>query len=155
MGEALSLIRRGLRLSRQNQHVTGETVLRMVEARMHLEAGDYRCAHDLALETIPLARPGFPKFVTLIVLGEAQAGLREDRAAWESLDGVLRVSREEAFRMDWIFQLPLYRGMAELWLARGDLAAAQLHLDEAMNIMSDGKRHVGRVARVRDCRGSC
>ena len=157
-GRALELVREGLRLSRQNRHVTGETVLRMIEARMHLEAGDYRRAYDLAVETVPLARPGFPEFVTRIVLGEAQAGLREDRAALETLVGVLRVSREGPFHLDWVFQLPLYRGMAELWLARGDLveagraAASLVELAAGpgeRNYLAQGRNLLARIALAR------
>jgi tetratricopeptide (TPR) repeat protein len=124
-GEALRLTREGLRLSRENGHTTGEAVLRLIEVRLHLEAQDFARARDLTLETLPLARPGFPWFVTSIALAEAQAGLGESDAAWNGLHDVLRRSREGPFRLDWIFHLPLYRALAELALAGDDFERAR------------------------------
>ena len=124
-GEALRLTREGLRLSRENGHTTGETVLRLIEARLHLEAQDFARARELALETLPMVRPGFPEFVAKIALGEAEAGLGEPEAAWEAFEDVLRRSREGPFRLDWIFRFPLHRSLAELALARGDFGRAR------------------------------
>lgn len=124
-GEALTLARQGVRLSQENGHTTGEAVLRMIEARLHLEASDFSRAQDLARQTLPHAREGFARFITLIALGEAQLGLREYEAAKASLEEVIRASQDGPLRVDWIFQLPLYRAWAELWLELGDLDRAR------------------------------
>jgi DNA-binding winged helix-turn-helix (wHTH) protein len=125
-GETLRLTRQGLRLSQANGHTTGEAVLRLIEARLHLEAQDFARARELALETLPMVRPGFPEFVASIALAEGQAGLGESETAWSVLQGVLQRSREGPFRLDWIFHLPLYRSLAELALARGDYEGARV-----------------------------
>jgi DNA-binding winged helix-turn-helix (wHTH) protein len=124
-GEALRLAREGIRLSQNNSHATGETVLRLIEARMHLEAQDFASAREAALKTVPLARPGFPLYATQLALAEAQAGLGEYQAAAAGFEEILENSREGPFRLDWIFHLPLYRSLGELALNRGDLANAR------------------------------
>ncbi|HEV8039375.1 MAG TPA: AAA family ATPase [Bryobacteraceae bacterium] len=126
-GTALSLIRDGTLLAEKNGHGTAKTVLRMVEARLLLQGFDFAGARELARETLVRAREGFPRFITLIALGEAHLGLGElDRAA-DCFEEVVARSKAGPFRLDWIFHLPLYRGLSELCIQRGEFDRARDH----------------------------
>ncbi len=123
-GETLDLVREGVLLSEKNGHGTAVAVLRMIEARLHALAFDFAGARDIAREVLRFAREGFPRFIALIGLGEAQLGLGEFSQALECFEEVTQRSQAGPFRLDSIFHLPLYRGLAELYLAQGDLVSA-------------------------------
>jgi tetratricopeptide (TPR) repeat protein len=124
-GTALSLIRDGTVLAEKNGHGTARTVLRMVEARLLAHGFDFAGARELAQETLVRAREGFPRFITLIALGEAHLGLGDLERAADCFEEVVGRSEAGPFRLDWIFHLPLYRGLSELWLRRGDFDRAR------------------------------
>jgi tetratricopeptide (TPR) repeat protein len=99
----------------------------MVEARLLLQGFDFAGARELAREALVRAREGFPRFITLIALGEAHLGLGElDRAA-DCFEEVVARSKAGPFRLDWIFHLPLYRGLSELCIQRGEFDRARDH----------------------------
>jgi DNA-binding winged helix-turn-helix (wHTH) protein len=154
-GEALRLIRDGIHLSQKNGHITGEAVLRLLEARMHIEAGDCACAREIAQRVLPMARPGFPRFLAWIALSEAQAGMGEYDAASAGFQEVLEGAQKGPFRLDWIFHLPLYRAIGVLALARGELAnarsaATRLHALAALSgertYLALGRNLLARIA---------
>jgi tetratricopeptide (TPR) repeat protein len=124
-GEALSLIRDGTLLAEKNGHGTAMTVLRMVQARLLAHGFDFKGARELAQQTLVRAREGFPRFITLITLGEAHLGLGELERASDCFQEVVDRSEAGPFRLDWIFHLPLYRGLSELWLQRGEFDRAR------------------------------
>jgi DNA-binding winged helix-turn-helix (wHTH) protein/tetratricopeptide (TPR) repeat protein len=124
-GQALSLIRDGTLLAERNGHGTAMTVLRMVQARLLSQGFDYAGARELAQQTLVRAREGFPRFITLIALGEAHLGLGELDRASDCFEEVVARSEAGPFRLDWIFHLPLYRGLSELWLKRGEFDRAR------------------------------
>jgi DNA-binding winged helix-turn-helix (wHTH) protein/tetratricopeptide (TPR) repeat protein len=135
-GEALALTRDALQLAQKSGHVTAETVLRMIDARMHTWAGDFAAARQIAEQTLPIAKEGFPRSVTLITLGHAYLGLGEYDAAFEVFAEVERKSTEGPFRLDWIFQLPLHRGLAELHFARSDWRRATVEAERLCELAS-------------------
>jgi tetratricopeptide (TPR) repeat protein len=92
---------------------------------MHIEAGDFARAREIAQEVLPIARPGFPQFLAWIALSEAQAGMSEYDAASAGFQEVVEGAQKGPFRLDWIFHLPLYRAIGVLALARGELANAR------------------------------
>jgi DNA-binding winged helix-turn-helix (wHTH) protein/tetratricopeptide (TPR) repeat protein len=124
-GEALSLVRDGTLLAEKSGHGTAMTVLRMVQARLLAHAFDFNGARELAQQTLVRAREGFPRFITLITLGEAHLGLGELERASDCFQEVVDRSEAGPFRLDWIFHLPLYRGLSELWLKRGEFDRAR------------------------------
>jgi tetratricopeptide (TPR) repeat protein len=130
-GAALSFIRDGTLLAEKNGHGTARTVLRMVEARLLAQGFDFAGARELARETLVRAREGFPRFITLIALGEAHLGLGELDRASDCFEEVVARSKAGPFRLDWIFHLPLYRGLSELWIQRGEFDRAR---DEAIHL---------------------
>jgi tetratricopeptide (TPR) repeat protein len=158
-GTALSLIRDGTLLAETNGHGTARTVLRMVQARLSAQGFDFAGARELAQETLVRAREGFPRFITLIALGEAHLGLDELERAADCFEEVVDRSEAGPFRLDWIFHLPLYRGLSELWLRRGELDRAR---DYAMRLcelaakpgqctyLALGRRQMAAVALAQD-----
>jgi DNA-binding winged helix-turn-helix (wHTH) protein/tetratricopeptide (TPR) repeat protein len=124
-GDALSLIRDGTLLAEKNGHGTAMTVLRMVQARLLTHGFDFTGSRELAQQTLVRAREGFPRFISLITLGEAHLGLGELDRASDCFQEVLDRSQAGPFRLDWIFHLPLYRGLSELWLKRGEFERAR------------------------------
>jgi tetratricopeptide (TPR) repeat protein len=119
-GEALNLVKDSLLLSEKNGHGTATTLLRVIQARLHAQALDFTGAREICQQTLVRAREGSPRFLTLIMLGEAHLGLGELDLAMECFEEVVERSEAGPFRLDWIFHLPLYHGRAELWLRRGD-----------------------------------
>lgn len=124
-GESLRLVRDGILVSEKNGHGTAATVLRMIQSRLHAQAFDFEEARELALQSLVRAREGFPRFITLIMLGEAHLGLGEHDRAADCFQEVIERSREGPYRLDWIFHLPLYRALSQLWMERGDFDRAR------------------------------
>jgi DNA-binding winged helix-turn-helix (wHTH) protein/tetratricopeptide (TPR) repeat protein len=154
-GQALQLVRDGIRLSENSGHGTATVVLRMIEARLHLQAFDFRGAREMAERTLPAAREGFPRLITLVALGEGLLGLGEYDRALQCFEQVTESSKQGRFRLDWIFHLPLYRALGELWLRRREFARARqdaLHLCELAALpgqrtyMALGRRLLAEIA---------
>jgi tetratricopeptide (TPR) repeat protein len=124
-GEALSLVKDSILLSERNGHGTAITLLRVMEARLHAQALDFAGARQICQQTLLRAREGSPRFVTLIMLGEAHLGLGEFDLATECFEEVVERSDAGPLRLDWIFQMPLYHGRAEVWLQRGEYDRAR------------------------------
>ena len=124
-GQALQLVRDGIQLSESSGHGTATVVLRMIEARLHMQAFDFRSAREIAAKTLPNAREGFPRLITLVALGEGLLGLGEYDRALQCFEEVTQSSEQGRFRLDWIFHLPLYRARGELWLRRREFARAR------------------------------
>ncbi len=124
-GQALEVLRQGIELSESNGNGTALTVLQMIRARLHAQSFDFAGALDICLETLPNARPGFPRFVTLLMLGEARLGLGDLALAREAFDTILAETEAGPFCLDWIFRLPFRNALAELALASGDTADAR------------------------------
>jgi len=97
----------------------------MIEARLHMQAFDFRSAREIAAKTLPNAREGFPRLITLVALGEGLLGLGEYDRALQCFEEVTQSSEQGRFRLDWIFHLPLYRARGELWLRRREFARAR------------------------------
>ena len=70
-GEALEIVRDGLRLAESSGHGTAVVVLRMIEARLRIHARDFQGARELSQLALSGAREGFPRLITLVGLGEA------------------------------------------------------------------------------------
>ena len=154
-GQALQLVRDGIQLSESSGHGTAAVVLRMIEARLHMQAFDFHSAREMAEQTLPHAREGFPRLITLVALGEALLGLGEYDRALQCFEEVTQSSEQGRFRLDWIFHLPLYRARGELWLKRRDFARARhdaLHLCELAALpgqrtyMALGRRLLAEIA---------
>ena len=132
-GEALNLVNESIQLSERNGHGTAVTLLRVMQARLHTQARDFAAALRICQQTLIRARDGSPRFLTMIVLGEAHLGLGELDLAMECFDEVMERSQNGHLRLDWIFHLPLYLGRSELWLRRAEHDRARedaLHLCE-------------------------
>jgi tetratricopeptide (TPR) repeat protein len=119
-GDALNLVNESIPLSERNGHTTATTVLRVIQARLHAQALDFAGAREICQQTLVRAPEGSPRFLTLIMLGEAHLGLAQLDLARDCFEEVLDRSRAGPFRLDWIFRMPLQHGLSELWLRRGD-----------------------------------
>jgi DNA-binding winged helix-turn-helix (wHTH) protein len=121
-GQAMQMVRDGLQLSESSGHGTAAVVLRMIEARLRLQAFDFRAAREMAEHTLTSAREGFPRLITLVALAEALLGLGAYDAALKCFAEIDEAPQNSGFRLDWIFHLPLARARAELWLRRREFA---------------------------------
>ena len=100
-------------------------VLHMIESRLRTQALDFQGAREIAEATLPDAREGFPRLITLVGLGEALLGLGAYDRAMACFDEVTESPQRSGFRLDWIFRLPLYRARGQLWLERREFDRAR------------------------------
>lgn len=146
-GRALEVLQQGIELSESNGNGTALTVLQMIRARLHAQALDFAGALDICLKTLPNARPGFPRFVTLLMLGESRLGLADLPAARQAFDTILAEVEAGPFCMDWIFRLPFRNALAELELASGNTAEARRHAEFLLSLASlPGERTYSALA---------
>ena len=124
-GAALPLVRDAIQLSENSGHGTAVVVLRMLEARLHALAFDFRGARELAELALLRAREGFPRLIALVGFGEALLGLGAYDYALQCFQEVAESSERGRFRLDWIFHLPLYRARGALWLRRREFDRAR------------------------------
>lgn len=124
-GEALQIVRDSMQLSESLGHATAIVVLRMIEARLHMQAFDFAGAREIAEQALLIAPEGFPRMIMLTALGEALLGLGEYDRACECLGEVTESEKQGRFRLDWIFHLPLYHTLGQLWLKRREFARAR------------------------------
>jgi hypothetical protein len=157
-GGALSLIREGADLAERNGHRTGAAFFRLIEAFLRAEAGDFEGSRTLARVAMRDAREGFARYLALIVLGTANVGLGEYEDAFDCFREVWRRRESGSARIDSSYYLPLHRGLAELWLAQGDLHQAREEASRMRELaappgertyLSLGKRILAEVAIAR------
>lgn len=125
-GEALGSFADGLQKAQRNGHRPWGRSFRFGTALLHVEAGDFATARALCERE--LDRPDevqLGRFLGLIVLGRAHLGLEQAERALQCYREVGHHLAKHHILMDWILRLPLHLGLAECWLAQGQLEQAR------------------------------
>jgi DNA-binding winged helix-turn-helix (wHTH) protein/tetratricopeptide (TPR) repeat protein len=125
-GEALASFADGMQKAQRNGHRPWERSFQFGTALLHVEAGDFASARALCERE--LGRPDevqLGRFLGLIVLGRAHLGLEQPERALQCYLEVRQHLEDEHILMDWILRLPLHLGLAECWLAQGQVERAR------------------------------
>ncbi len=149
-GVALVAIDEGVRIGAQNGHRHSASLLRSERASLHIEAFDFAGAAAIAREELQqealteAARQG-----AIFRLAFALMGLGKLEAAYAAFTAPQLTGVTEG-AIPWTRQLRLRQGLAQLWLARGDLDRARGEADalRAMAATADEPRPRAEAARL-------
>ncbi|MGH8532358.1 MAG: AAA family ATPase, partial [Gammaproteobacteria bacterium] len=128
LGEARCGLSDGLSMAEKNGNSLAAMGFRLVLARLHEEALDFDGARGHGAQGLKLVREGRDHYMCshgLILSGRAHLGLQDHRRARECFSKAMRLVESEPGITDWQLCLPLYQGLAEYWLAQGDLTQAR------------------------------
>jgi tetratricopeptide (TPR) repeat protein len=122
-GMALAAIDEGLRVGAQN-HFT--SLLRSVAASLHIEAFDFGGAAAIAREELlPKVLTDSARQSAMFELAFALLGLGKLDEAYALFTTPYLVQAAKGATMPWSGKLRLRQGLAQVWLARGDLDHAR------------------------------
>jgi tetratricopeptide (TPR) repeat protein len=129
--ETHRVIRDGLQMAEQNGHALWARAFTFHMAWLHAEAGDFESARALCESALQSGREGqLGRLLGSIVLGIAQLGLGDRKAALRAFEDVTgRVDRGPV-QMDWILQMPLRAGLSAYWLGGGEFGRAREEAEE-------------------------
>ncbi|MGH8625999.1 MAG: hypothetical protein ACREYC_12265, partial [Gammaproteobacteria bacterium] len=128
LGEARRGLSDALSMAEKNGNAFAAMAFRIGLARLHEEALDFDGARGHGEQVLKLVREGRDDTVCgygLILSGRAHLGLEDHPRAHECFSKAMRLVEGEQGIMDWQLCLPLYQGLAEYWLAQGDLTQAR------------------------------
>ncbi|MGH8491291.1 MAG: hypothetical protein ACREXS_21120, partial [Gammaproteobacteria bacterium] len=128
LGEARRGLSDALSMAEKNGNSLGAMGFRLVLARLHEELLDFDGARGHCARVLKLVRERRNHTVCsygLIMSGRAHLGLQDHRRAYGCFNEALRLVEGEQGITDWQLCLPLYQGLAEYWLAQGDLTQAR------------------------------
>jgi tetratricopeptide (TPR) repeat protein len=136
-GEALAEIRAGISMAEKNgDHYRGET-LRLYQAWMHLNAMDFPGVVGICESVLPVVedsgRGPWRRFA-LIFVGSAQTALGNYESAHKYLTTAMDEMDHQKLIFDWYFRMLLESNLTELWLAKGDLAAARTEAERFLSV---------------------
>jgi DNA-binding winged helix-turn-helix (wHTH) protein len=148
LGEGLRAARHGLEMAEKNGHLLATRVFRFTLSWFHEQVFDFEQARALCEPLILHTLGGqFDLYLGLIRLGMAHLGRRDLDSAYDCFRAVTdRLDRGD--RMDWIWYMHLHNGLAEYWLARGDLAGARREAEKTRTLAEQsGERTYGALGR--------
>ncbi|MGH8655352.1 MAG: hypothetical protein ACREYE_25700, partial [Gammaproteobacteria bacterium] len=128
LGEARRGLSDALSMAEKNGNSFAAMGFRLILARLHEEALDFDGARGHCARVLKLVREGRDHTIrshALILAGRAHLGLQDHRRAYECFSKAMRLVEGEQGITDWQWCLPLYQGLAEYWLAQGDLIQAR------------------------------
>ena len=136
-GEALAEIRAGISMAEKNgDHYRGET-LRLYQAWVHLNAMDFPGVVGICESVLPVVedsgRGPWRRFA-LIFVGSAQTALGNYESAHKYLTTAMDEMDHQKLIFDWYFRMLLESNLTELWLAKGDLAAARTEAERFLSV---------------------
>jgi DNA-binding winged helix-turn-helix (wHTH) protein/tetratricopeptide (TPR) repeat protein len=143
-GEALRVLRESSDMAVRNGHQRWAVLLRLNEARVHEEAGDFVWARDAGAYGIEQGRAmplPYAQLVGSVVLGFAQLGLGQARQAFESFNHLDRRLEQEHLLMDWIWQIPLRLGFSEYCLRQGEFPRARQEAERLCALAAQPGEH--------------
>jgi DNA-binding winged helix-turn-helix (wHTH) protein/tetratricopeptide (TPR) repeat protein len=137
-GAALTTITEGLRMAAQIGHRSWASILRSEEAFLHAEAFDFDAAATIA--RAELAEPSLSRTArhrATVALGASLLGLGKLDAAYAAFTTPELVRAAEMAAVPWSDQVVRMRyGLAQVWLARGELDRAR-HEAESLQTLVD------------------
>jgi tetratricopeptide (TPR) repeat protein len=146
-GKALGQFRAAIDLLDKNGDQYRAKTLRLYLAWAYLEAMDFDEVLTICESSFPhpeeslvTVKPGssgpFPEEarICLILRGSAQSALGNFDNALDQLLAVRNAMDQQMVIIDWYWRMPLESALAELWLAKGDLARAKSHAEKFLNV---------------------
>lgn len=127
-GEMRRVLRDGLAMAEHNGHHRWAMLLRLEEAWLYEQLGDWPQAYALAQQGLSEANEaqlGYGQLVSTVLLGSATFGLGQFQQALQYFDTMIRKLDTERVLMDWIWLMPLRQSLSDYWLQRGEYERAQ------------------------------
>ncbi len=127
-GEMRRVLRDGLEMAENNGHHRWAMLLRLEEAWLYEQLGDWVRAHELAQQGLAEANEaqlGYGQLVSTVLLGRAALGLGQPQQALHYFDTMIRKLEAERVLMDWIWLMPLHQGLSDYGLQQRDYGRAQ------------------------------
>jgi tetratricopeptide (TPR) repeat protein len=138
LGATQRCLRDALRLAEASGSAFAELGFRILQARLHEEAGDFAGVLACCNETKAIIEDNRHHYVDrkplraaarlshgLVLEGRAHVKLGHYSTANECLSEARRLIDDEPELADWHLRLPLYLALAEYWLAQGELSRAR------------------------------
>ncbi len=126
-GEMRRVLNDGLEMAEQNGHHRWAMLLRLQEAWLCEQAGDWARAYTLAergLAEADDAQLGYGQLVSTVLLGRAALGFGRSQRALPFFNAIVRRLDAERVLMDWIWLMPLHQGLGDYWLQHRDYERA-------------------------------
>jgi tetratricopeptide (TPR) repeat protein len=127
-GRALAEIDTAITLADKNGDFLPAQMLQLNRAWIHLEARDFGGVLEIC-DRLTRARgnfaSGYVLRLSLILGGAAQVGLGRYELALEKLSAARHGIDHQKILGDWYFRMPLDAALVDLWLAKGNHAAAR------------------------------
>ena len=121
---------------KNGDHYRGET-LRLYQACVHLNAMDFPGVVGICESVLPVVedsgRGPWRRFA-LIFVGSAQTALGNYESAHKYLTTAMDEMDHQKLIFDWYFRMLLESNLTELWLAKGDLAAARTEAERFLSV---------------------
>ncbi|ETX05536.1 MAG: hypothetical protein ETSY2_22405, partial [Candidatus Entotheonella gemina] len=127
-GEMRRVLREGLTMAERNGHHRWAMLLRLEEAWLYEQLGDWSRAYELAQQGLVEANEaqlGYGQLVGTVLLGRAALGLGQLQQAFQYLDTMTRKLDAERMLMDWIWLMPLHQSLSDYWLQLCEYEHAQ------------------------------
>lgn len=132
LGEALRLFRELIELNERDGNVVYLAVARIVLAGLHCEAFDFAGASVLCRANVPVVRAAQLNLFmqrSLWTIGTVEMRLGNYDRALEALLEMRALYEDSSLTLAWYWKIRMHGSLSEVWLARGDLAAARQEAD--------------------------
>jgi DNA-binding winged helix-turn-helix (wHTH) protein/tetratricopeptide (TPR) repeat protein len=146
-GEALREIEDTIVMVDKNAQSTWGQALRLYQAWVHLHAMDFAGALAICNSALPLVKDPKPRpapdsatpypfefWMCLVLTGIAETELGNYESALEHLLVAQADMGSQEIMIGWYWRMPLEFALAELWLAKGDLARARPQAERFLEI---------------------
>ncbi|HLG16608.1 MAG TPA: AAA family ATPase [Blastocatellia bacterium] len=150
-GTSLRVLRDALAAAERNSDVFNVAFANVFLAWLHCEAFDYGSASALWKSALPVVRAVPAKAAQqrfLVTAAMAETGMGNYDLAQECLMELRSLFQTANLPLAWFWKMPMHCAMSELWLARGDIAAARLDADRLREV-SDRNADQAWQARAR------
>ncbi|WP_089720745.1 AAA family ATPase [Candidatus Entotheonella palauensis] len=127
-GEMQRVLRDGLTMAEHNGHHRWAMLLRLEEAWLYEQLGDWHKSYALAQQVLAEANEaqlGYGQLAGTVLLGRAALGLGQYQQALQYFDTIIRKLDAERVLMDWIWLMPLHQSLSDYWLQLGEYERAR------------------------------
>lgn len=151
LGDALGVLHELLALLDRNGDTLTLAFVRILLAGLRCEAFDLAGASALCRTNVPVVRAARVNMImqrSLLTIGVTELRLGDYDRALEALSEMRALYEDTALPLAWYWKSRMHGGFSELWLARGDMAAARQEA-ELFRELSDRNPDLAWQARAR------